>query len=67
MRFYGHWYDADLGDEPCGGSNRTFFELKTVAGARRRMQRFANGRPWRLWTFTRTYNNATYREVGRSH
>lgn len=64
MKFYGYYNDlAPLGAERPAGDNKMMFELKTVKGAIQRMERYAKGQPFKLYSYTNFYNNSTFEHI----
>ena len=61
MKFYAYTPDRS-GNEPYGSSDKTLFELKTFAGARRRVKRVL-GNTAKLFTYQNFYSNDTFREI----
>lgn len=66
MRFYAYAGDAELGSEPCGGTGRSLFELKTTSGAIRRCYRWFGDTPFRLYSYTEWYAPFTYTLIHRA-
>jgi hypothetical protein len=62
MKFYAYSGKCDLGEEPCGTSGKTLFELQTFAGARRRCNQVL-GPEYRLYRYTNLYDDKTFKEV----
>lgn len=61
MKFYAYAPTKD-GKEPLGTANRTLFELKTVAGAHRRVRKYLGPR-YMLFRYTNFYDDKTFRRV----
>lgn len=61
MKYYAYKGTASLGSEPCGSDGKMMFELKTDAGAIRKVEKMFKS--FRIYSYTNFFDDKTFRLV----
>jgi hypothetical protein len=64
MKFYAYLPDKN-GNEPLGSFNKLLFQLKTISGARRKVDRIFNGENHKLFSYTNFYDDKTFKDINK--